>query len=227
MSITPEQLRWVFIYMITLIVSVALHEFGHAWVADKLGDDTPRRQGRVTLNPMAHADPIGTLALPLISALLGAATGRVGGFGWGRPVQWLPNRINRKWKMSTAIILVSIAGPMMNFLLGTVLAFTHAILISLDVVPAGRPMHKMLFFAAGTNFVLFFFNLVPVPPLDGGHVAQSLTPYKHRSKFDEYLRFSPFVFLALIAIPQVAQVFLIPAAWCRGHVYQLFLSLFT
>jgi Zn-dependent protease len=227
MSITPEQLRWVFIYMITLIVSVALHEFGHAFVADKLGDDTPRRQGRVTLNPVAHADPIGTLALPLISALLGAASGRVGGFGWGRPVQWNPSRIRRGVSMSTAIILVSVAGPVMNLLLGTVIAFTHVVLAAQHVLAPDSPMHRILMFAATTNFVLFFFNLIPVPPLDGGHVAQSLTPYKHRSKFDEYLRYSPFIFLAVIAIPQVQRIFLIPANWCTQHVYQLFASLFT
>src|SRR3954470_17950947 len=118
----PEQLRLIFVYMITLIVSVALHEFGHAIVATWLGDDTPRRQGRVTLNPLAHADPIGTLALPLISSILMASSGRIGGgFGWGRPVQWLPSRVSRKWKMWQAVILVSIAGPLMNFFLGTIL----------------------------------------------------------------------------------------------------------
>ena len=227
MSITAEQLRWVFIYLITLIVSVALHEFGHAFVADKLGDDTPRRQGRVTLNPLAHADPIGTIALPLISALLGAASGRVGGFGWGRPVQWNPSRIRRGVSMSTAVILVSVAGPFMNLLLGTVIIIVHVVLGTQHVLDPASPMHLILKFAATTNFTLFFFNLIPVPPLDGGHVAQSLTPYKHRSKFDEYLRYSPFVFLAVIAIPQVQQVFLIPARWCTQHVYQLFVSLFT
>src|SRR5207237_6444207 len=103
----------VLISVFMLIISVAFHEFGHAIMADLLGDDTPRRQGRVTLNPLAHADPIGTLLLPLIGGLYlhGA------GFGWGKPVQWQPSRINRKWRMATANILVSLAGPMMNVLL--------------------------------------------------------------------------------------------------------------
>lgn len=227
MNMTPENLRWVAVYMITLIVSVALHEWGHAFMADKLGDDTPRRQGRVTLNPMAHADPIGTLALPLISSVLAAGSGYIGGgFGWGRPVQWNPARINRKWRMYTAVILVSVAGPAMNLLLGTVLVLTHVLLAKFGVLSGAGPMDQIIWFAAGMNFTLFFFNLVPVPPLDGGHVAESLTPYKHRRKWEEYLRFSPFVFLALICIPQVQQIFLIPAGWCRDHVYQLFASLF-
>lgn len=227
MNLSPEQLRWVFVYMITLIVSVALHEWGHAWMADKLGDDTPRRQGRVTLNPVAHADPIGTLALPLISALLSAGSGRMGGFGWGKPVQWNPARINRKWRMYTAIILVSIAGPMMNLLLGTLLVLLHVILTTQGVLGASSPMQQVIFFAASINFTLFFFNLVPVPPLDGGHVAEQLTPYKHRKKWEEYLRFSPFVFLALICIPQVQQIFVIPAMWCMTNLYSLFFALFT
>lgn len=227
MSITPEQLRWVFVYMICLIASVAIHEFGHAWVANKLGDDTPRREGRVTLNPLAHADPVGTLAVPLIGALLGAATGRMGGFGWGRPVGWNPARVNRKWRMSTAIILVSVAGPAMNLLLGTILSFVHVLLVSQHVIEPAKAMSQIIYFAAGMNFTLFFFNLVPVPPLDGGHVAESFTPYKHRSKFQEYTRFSPFVFLALITIPQVQQIFRIPAMWCMDHVYHLFSSLLS
>lgn len=227
MNLTAEQLRWVFIYMITLIVSVALHEWGHAKMADMLGDDTPRRQGRVTLNPMAHADPIGTLALPLISAVLGAASGRMGGFGWGKPVQWVPARVSRKWKMWQAVILVSIAGPFMNLVLGTVLVFVHVLLAVKGVLAPDSPMHNIIWFAASTNFILFFFNLVPCPPLDGGHVAESLTPYKHRSKWQEYARFSPFVFLALICIPQVQQIFRIPADWCRDHLYHSFIAIFT
>lgn len=225
MNITAEELRWVFVYMITLIVSVALHEFGHAIVATWLGDDTPRRQGRVTLNPMAHADPIGTLALPLISSIL--LHGRGGGFGWGRPVQWYPHKVNRKWKMWQAVILVSIAGPLMNLILGTVLLFVRAILVGKHVVEFWGPMDQILGYAAIINYTLFFFNLVPCPPLDGGHVAESLTPYKHRSKWQEYVRFSPFVFLALICIPQVQQIFVVPAMWCYSHINGAFHSLFS
>ena len=218
MDLDLATLRNGLLCFIVLVSSVCIHEWAHAFMADKLGDDTPRRQGRVTLNPMAHADPIGTIALPLISSLIGAAAGgRVGGFGWGRPVQWNPARIRRGISMTTAIILVSVAGPFMNLVLGTVIAFVHVLLAKQGVLGAASPMHSILLFAATTNYILFFFNLVPVPPLDGGHVAQSLTPYKHRGKFEEYLRYSPFVFLALICIPQVQQIFLIPEIG-RAHV---------
>ena len=205
-------------------MSVAIHEFGHAFMADRLGDDTPRRQGRVTLNPLAHADPIGTLLLPIVGGIY-AASGGMGGFGWGKPVQWNPSRVDRKWRMATAQILVAIAGPAMNVVLGTIIALVHVILQWKGVALTGD-VHKILYFAALTNFVLFFFNLVPAPPLDGGHVAEGLMPYKQRTKFEQYARFGPFVVMAVALIPQLAQIFLIPAQFCTEHVYKLFGSLF-
>jgi Zn-dependent protease len=78
-----------------------------------------------------------------------------------------------------------------------------------------------MFFAVGTNFILFFFNLVPAPPLDGGHVAEGLMPYKHRSKFHAYARYGPFVVMAVALIPTLAQVFVIPARFCARGLYQL------
>src|SRR5262249_48184839 len=106
MDLTAEDIRWILIYILLLVISIAFHEFGHAITAHKLGDDTPSRQGRVTLNPLAHADPIGTLVLPLLLSVGGAATGRAGGFGWGKPVEWQPHRVRRGVTMSTAKILV-------------------------------------------------------------------------------------------------------------------------
>jgi Zn-dependent protease len=216
-----EKIRWVLISVIVLVASVAVHEFGHAIMADLLGDDTPRRQGRVTLNPIAHADPIGTLLLPLIGGLYVAGGGFAGGFGWGRPVQWQPSRIHRKWKMATATILVAIAGPAMNIVLALVVAGVHALLWWQHVIPDGSDLHKVLLFTVYTNFILFFFNLVPVPPLDGGHVVDGLLPYGQRSKFEQYARFGPFLVMALVLIPQIAQIFLLPAGFCTRHLYDL------
>src|SRR3954454_15836953 len=125
MNLSPEQIRWILFRVMILIASVAFHEFGHAIMADRLGDDTPRRQGRVTLNPLAHADPIGTLLLPIVGAIHGAAGGGGGGFGWGKPVQWQPSRVRRGISMAKANILVSFAGPFMNLVLGSFVALTH------------------------------------------------------------------------------------------------------
>jgi Zn-dependent protease len=229
MNVTPEQIRWILIGVFVLVISVAIHEFGHAMMADKLGDDTPRRQGRVTLNPLAHADPIGTLLLPLIGGFYNAAGGLRGGFGWGKPVEWNPSRVSRRVSMSTASILVALAGPMMNVVLALVVATIHAILVWKGVVSlysdvtqtAYSDPTKIMMFTVGTNFVLFFFNLVPAPPLDGGHVLQNLLPYRYKAGFDSFARFGPFVVMAVALIPQFAQIFLVPARFCTLHLYQL------
>jgi Zn-dependent protease len=206
----------IVIDVLVLVASVAFHEFGHAKMADALGDDTPRRQGRVTLNPLAHADPIGTLLLPAISAYMGS------GFGWGRPVQWNPARINRKFKMSTARILVAVAGPAMNIVLAFILAGVHWILVSQHVLDVHSQLSAILYYAVKINFILFFFNLIPAPPLDGGHVLEGLTPYRHRATYENYARFGPFILMAVVLIPQLAQIFIVPALWCATHLYGLF-----
>ena len=226
MDLSPEQIRWILIYVFVLLISVALHEFGHAIMADRLGDDTPRRQGRVTLNPLAHADIIGTLVLPLVGSLYGAMTGLGGGFGWGKPVQWQPHRVTRKVSMSTAKVLVAIAGPAMNVVLAVVVAAVHTFLMWQRVVTWGTGVGMILRFAVVTNFVLFFFNLLPVPPLDGGHVAQSFTPYRYRDRFDQYARFAPFVVLGIMLIPQIQIVFTWPALKLAGYLYEGFAHLF-
>lgn len=207
MDVSPLQIRWALLYVLILLISVALHEFGHAFMADRLGDDTPRRQGRVTLNPLAHADLIGTIVLPLMGGFVG------GGFGWGKPVQWQPHRVSRRISMSTAKILVSVAGPAMNLVLGTAIVLVDTILVSQHVI-AGTSggVDEILWVAAITNYVLFFFNLLPVPPLDGGHVAQSFMPYRYRNRYAEVGRYAPYVLLPLMLIvPQVRVVFLWPA----------------
>ena len=226
MDLTPEKIRWILIYVFVLLISVALHEFGHAIMANTLGDDTPRRQGRVTLNPLAHADPIGTFLLPLVGSIFGAATGHGGGFGWGKPVQWQPQRATRKISMSTAVVLVAIAGPAMNVVLATVIAAIHIILVGQHVVSPDSEVSQILFFAVSLNFVLFFFNLLPAPPLDGGHVAQSLVPDRHRDAYDIFAKYSPFLILAVMLIPQVQRIFTWPAGFCTTHLYQFFGHLF-
>ena len=219
MDLTPEKIRWILIYVFVLLISVALHEFGHAIMAHKLGDDTPSRQGRVTLNPLAHADPIGTFLLPLFGSIYGAAGGPGGGFGWGKPVQRQPHRISRRVTMSTAKILVSVAGPAMNIVLAVAIACVHAVLLWRNVLSPVSEVGQILQFAVITNFVLFFFNLLPVPPLDGGHVAQSFMPYRHRDKFDQFAKYSPFIVLGFMLIPQMRAVIAWPAMFCAAKLY--------
>jgi Zn-dependent protease len=221
MELTPEKIRWILIDVLVLVISIAFHEFGHAFMADRLGDDTPRRQGRVTLNPIAHADPIGTLLLPLLGNIHGAVGGSGGGFGWGKPVQWQPSRVRRTIKMATATILVAMAGPGMNFLLACLVAGIHTILYKTHALAPTSELNAILLFAVHTNFILMFFNLLPVPPLDGGHVLQSLMPYRHRATFDNVARFGPFIVMAFALIPTLQQVFAVPAGWCTHLLYSL------
>ena len=227
MDLSAEDIRFVLMALFVLVISVAIHEFGHAFMAYKLGDDTPKRQGRVTLNPLAHADPIGTLLLPVLGNLHAAAGGAGGGFGWGKPVQWQPHKVKRGIKMSTANILVSFAGPFMNLVLATLTALVHAILLGQHVLSYSSQVNQVLMFIVGTNFILFFFNLLPIPPLDGGHIVEAFMPYRHRAKFESYAKYGPFVLLAVMLIPQVRQVFAVPANWCTEHVYKAFLGIFA
>jgi Zn-dependent protease len=223
--IGPTEIRFIAFYVLALVVSTALHEFGHAYTAYRLGDDTPLRQGRVTLNPIAHADPIGTILLPLVGAIYAASShGGAGGFGWGKPVEWQPARVRRSIKMTTAVILVSIAGPGMNLLLGTVSTFTHAALFT--HLAGDSKLHEWFGILSITNFTLFVFNLIPLPPLDGGHVIQSLTPVRHRRNYDEIAKYGPFILLGVLFIEPVRDVILWPAIFLYTHMFLAFGHLF-
>jgi Zn-dependent protease len=219
MDLGPEQIRWIIQGMIILILSIAVHEFGHAFVADKLGDPTPRSQGRVTLNPAAHADPIGTLLFPMLGLLL--TGGQSFGFGWGRPVLVSPVRFTRKLRMRTSHMLVAAAGPAMNIVLGVVVGVLHVALVRGGVLDAGDSMNTALAYAVSLNFILAFFNLIPAPPLDGGAVLEGLLPDSALDTWRRIAVYGPFILMAVIFIPQLSDLFLGPALWLHRNVYAL------
>jgi len=164
-----EHLRWGALQLILLIISIGLHEFGHAWVADLRGDPLPRLQGRVTLNPFAHTDPIGTILLPGIMIFLSPGFGLI---GWGKPVQIsLPNPKTRRMDD----ICITLAGPGMNLVLCFVLALIGA-LGSFDPVQ-DRLVLRFLVSGIFLNSGLVVFNLIPIPPLDGSRLAVRLGLY--------------------------------------------------
>jgi Zn-dependent protease len=207
LDLSPENLRMVVVNLIILILSISVHEFGHAIVAYKLGDRLPKYEGRVTLNPVVHADPIGTLALPTISMLLGSPIG----FGWGRPVRVNPAAFTRKLRMRTAHLLVALAGPAMNILFGLLISLVLLILVKTGVLTLGSPVFMAVFGAVIMNFLLAFFNLIPAKPLDGGTVLEGLLPDRFQPAYAEYCKYSLFVVIAFFMIPQLRFLYQAPA----------------
>ncbi len=208
-GIGVERLRYTLLYVLCLVLAVSVHEFSHALAAHKLGDPTPEGQGRLTLNPVAHADPIGTLALPVVLGLLSAGTMM---FGWGRPVNTNPRYYTRKITMRAGMALVAFAGPLSNLVLavltlGVAWVLVHVAGLGGWLLGADNPV--VMFFVL--NVILFVFNLLPLHPLDGGKVLGWLLGVR-RQHIDEYLqRYGGIVLLVLVfAAPGVLHFFFDP-----------------
>ena len=183
------------ILFLGFVVFVVLHEYAHAWMACRCGDDTPRAQGRLTLDPLAHIDWIGTVLLPLVMVVASAATGRVSLFGWGRPVEVNLDNFRHRRRDD---ILVSAAGPAMNFLTAiALLLLTKA--AQLAHYPAGAVIGLEL---AHFSLFLCFFNLLPIPPLDGAHILRNFVGMSDET----YRMISQFSFLFMIGIMRIPEV---------------------
>jgi Zn-dependent protease len=219
-NIGPEEIKFMVQGMIILILSICVHEFGHAFVADRLGDGLPRSQGRVTLNPVSHADPIGTLLFPVLGFIFTGGKGF--GFGWGRPVMVNPVAFTRKFRMRTGHMLVALAGPFMNVLLGLLIGVAIGVLIKTGVVQRGGQLHVILWYGMALNFILAFFNLIPAYPLDGGAVLEGLLPDSALDTWNKIKPYGPFILMAVIFIDELQVVFVKPALWCAQHWHGLF-----
>lgn len=172
---------------ITLMIAFSLHEFAHAYVAYKFGDMTAKNQGRLTLNPMQHLDPLGTLFI------------FIAGFGWARPVP-----VNRYFfkKPRLAGVLVSIAGPISNLLL-VILAYLIWYILMAMGITTGLPTFVVDFLNIfiSLNVLLFIFNLLPFPPLDGYRIIEDLAPVDIRAKMTQYEQFGALIFLIIVLTP--------------------------
>ncbi len=206
MDLSLDKVREAAVFLIALVLSIAVHEFGHAFSADKLGDRTPRLQGRVTLNPLVHADPIGTLLFPVIAVLMN--TGIL--FGWGRPVQINPVAFTRKLRMKTAHLIVAAAGPAMNVILALLLTILWGVLLKVGVISFRDPIEQGIQQVMHLNWVLCFFNLIPVPPLDGGAVLAGLLPDRYSRHMDLLNQYGFFILIGLLVTGAVS-IFLWPA----------------
>ena len=196
------------IFYLGLVVLLTFHEFAHAWTAWKCGDDTARLQGRLSLNPIVHIDPIGTVLLPLIMIFASPSIGRFL-IGWAKPVPFNPANLRNRWRDE---MLIAMAGPAMNLILAVALvAFARVALMFGSI-----EMTELFLRTAGLSLLLCFFNLIPIPPLDGSHVMRNLSGMS----YETYMNLCRFGFIGIIIVinvPGVRQIL----SYVTGHTLGL------
>jgi len=178
--------------LVALLIAFSVHEFSHAYVAYKLGDPTAERAGRLTLNPIAHLDPIGTLMIFFA------------GFGWAKPV---PVNLFILRDKRFAGVYISLAGPLSNLVIATLTLGLGYLLIGtgvLDAISATRyydPVINLINIIINLNLMLFVFNLLPIPPLDGYRIIEGLLPSAHRPRLRAVEMYGPFFLLLMVLTP--------------------------
>ena len=184
-----------------VLIAITFHEFAHAFAADKLGDDTPRRQGRLTLNPFAHLDPVGSLLLIFA------------GFGWGKPVEINPRNFNRDKSMTASEAIVAIAGPAMNLILAILFTFLYFAIVKIApafcITQVGLVILTLIQMTIIINIGLGVFNLIPLPPLDGSKVLKLFLPVNVRDWFERNSRIFYIIFVVLW-ITDIASIIISP-----------------
>ena len=209
---STDSLLMLLITLPAILIAITFHEFAHAFAADKLGDNTPRSQGRLTLNPLKHIDPVG-FALLIVA-----------GFGWGKPVQVNPMNYKRNISMTKADAIVAFAGPLMNFILAILSTVVLAILLKYELL-VNLPIKVMwIILVFIMEFVLInvglgLFNLIPLPPLDGSKILNHFLPYKTRQWFEKNQYILYIIFVA-IWITGIASLIISPCI--QGVVKGLF-----
>jgi Zn-dependent protease len=216
MNSLPHILHTMSYMALPLLLAMVLHEYAHGWVADRYGDSTARQEGRLTMNPLAHIDPFGTVILPLLCLML------PGGFflGWAKPVPVNPARLRNPRR---DMALVAAAGPGMNLLLAIASAIGLSVLLSIDPTlmaswppqpgqaPRGDllgmlllPLAAMALYSVFINVLLMAFNLIPIPPLDGGRILTSLLPAQPALALSRLEPYGMLIIVALIMFdPQI------------------------
>jgi Zn-dependent protease len=192
--LTPEHIALGLTTYVVLLFSLSVHESAHAWMAWRLGDETAMRLGRVSLNPIVHIDPVGTLLFPLIQIFTNVPL-----LGWAKPTPYNPANFRRDVSMRTGHVLVAAAGPVSNFLLA--LVFTGVLVV---LVRGGLVQSRDSFFLTLTvlgiqlNVLLALFNLIPIPPLDGSKVASFGLRGELGDKYDRVV--GPYGFVILMVL---------------------------
>lgn len=189
-SMSTAQWLGILLTLPAVIVAITFHEFAHAFAAVKLGDNTPRNQGRLTLNPLSHMDPFGFILLMFAH------------IGWGKPVQVNPNNFNSNKSLGFCESMVSLAGPLMNFFIALISCIIYLLVMKLN--PSfffsnnmGYIIYMFLTMLITINIGLGVFNLVPLPPLDGEKIFRNLLPYNARGWLERNYQTLSMVFMIL------------------------------
>ncbi len=204
------------------LFAIVVHEASHAYMALRFGDSTAQSMGRLTLNPIAHYDLVGTIIFPLVGVLLGGSM-----FGWAKPV---PVDARRFKNMRSGIFWVSFAGPLSNIILAIISSFLYAFMLS--KVATSFYFHdvfsQMLLQSVYINVILAVFNLIPFPPLDGSKMVSSFLDYETSRKYEDLARFS-FLFVIVLWTTPVLQYLIGPAVMAgqllTNWFYRLLLSI--
>jgi Zn-dependent protease len=173
-------------FIIALVIAITIHEFSHAWMATMLGDPTARMQGRVSLNPLKHLDPIGTLLLFLV------------GIGWGKPVPFNPRYLKHPRRDSA---LIALAGPLSNLVVILILSIPFKMLV--DIAGPGSFAVGLILATIQLNMILMLFNLLPIPPLDGSKIVFSMLPPKFYPFLARNRNIGYGILIALLLSPQL------------------------
>lgn len=200
-----EIIAQLVIYMIVLVFAISAHECAHAWMSYKFGDDTARLLGRITLNPVAHTDPIGTLLIPMagfIFSAIGGAVGAIPLIGWGKPTPVNPLRWRRK---DLANVMVSGAGIMANLTIAITFLIVFKVLLRTSLLLEGgalafvsEPIQLFFLYTIYMNVSLAVFNLLPFPPLDGSRILSTFLPASMQGVLDALEQYGFIILMAAI-----------------------------
>lgn len=211
-----EFITKIFMQLPGLILGIVVHESAHGYVAYRFGDPTAKNMGRITLNPIPHIDPLGSIIFPLILAII---PGNTAMFGWAKPVPIDP-RYFKDYKKG--VFWVSFAGPLSNFILAFLFMIVLAVMstkVPQDWSLFGPFLH-MVTFAVQINIILALFNLLPFPPLDGSKMVSMFLSYEANKKYEQLQQFSLIFFLAFVWSGLFSRIILLPALVVADFILQ-------